>query len=458
MKKLRTLSLLLLPLLMQGQSVFYLNTEDTVSIGSTFGSVRPRIALTNGNIPLVMWGRTSGQIYVSRWMGNNFSSPVQVNPTGLSVYTSSVEGPNMESRGDTVFIAYFTNPTNASKIYCQASYDGGITWQDTVRVDNQTSLHPYTPDIAIRPGGNPVIAFEVSSSTMTNPDHLVCVSSDGGLSFTPEVNATQNGPGQPCECCPPKVMEKNNDVFVFYRNNVGNVRDIHVAVSTDLAQTFSNVLRVDSSGWVLPGCPSQGPDMMHSGDSILGVWMSEINNESRIILGGLHSGNFGIMNDRVLDLQMTGALIQRNPTIAGMGDTIAACWEDNRMNGNFNCYVTFSINGTAGLGSQVLALSDSLISVTGNQVTPDVTFGASCFHFVYQNAFSNAVIYRKACVSGVGIPTNIASSSPVIRTTIYSLDGRRIDEIRIPGLYLLHQTHEDGTISVKKIHLSLRPF
>lgn len=436
-------------------SVFYLQPEDTVSIGSTYGSVRPRIALTSGNIPLVMWGRSSGQIYVSRWNGSGFSPAQQVNPAGVSVYTSSVEGPNMESRGDTVFISYFTNPTNASRIYVQASYDGGITWQDTVRVDAQSSLHPYTPDIAIRPGGHPLIAFEVSTSTMTNPSQLVCVSSDGGQNFTPEVSASANGPGQPCECCPPKVMEKNGNVYVFYRNNVGNVRDIHVGISTDLGASFPTVLRIDSSGWVLPGCPSQGTDMMHSGDSLLGVWMSEINNESRIILGGIHSSDLGIMNSRILDMQMTGVLTQRNPTIAGRGDTIAACWEDNRWNSNFNCFVSFSMGGTAGLGNTVLPLSDSLNSVTGNQVTPDVAFGNSCFYFVFQNAFSNAVIFRKACLSGVGMLPEISSGTDTfpVRHEYFLMDGRQVSGPVVPGIFLERITFRNGSFRTRKLFL-----
>ncbi len=382
-----------------------------------------------------MWGRTSGNIYVSRWNGSSFTAPLQINPSNVFAYVSSAEGPSIEARGDTVFVTFFSTPTSASKIYSIPSYDGGITWQDTVRVDNQSSLIPYTPDVAIGPGGDPFIAFEVSTSMLTTPDHLFSRSMDGGQTFTNEISVTDSAPGEPCECCPPNIMLKDSLVYVTYRNNVNNIRNFYTAVSTDYGNTFEEIVQIDNTNWLINGCPTQPADALVTTDSLFAVWMTLINTEPRITLGALDHTTRTARSNQVVDYQMTGMLTQRNPSIGGNEDTMAVAWEDTRANSNYDCYITFSLTGTNGLGDQIVRLSDSAVSVNGNQVTPHMDYASGIYHLVYQNAFTNSVIYRTATLSATGFENtihpsmNLAFQNPMVNSRklqITGHDGRQL--------------------------------
>jgi hypothetical protein len=382
----------------------FLSPQQVVAGGSTYGSVKPRIVLTRNNIPLVMWSRANGIIYSSRWNGSGFSAPVQVTPTGVLCYTNSNEGPHIAARGDTVFVSFFSLPMTSSKIYLVKSIDGGLTWQDTVRADHQPPATPgYTPAVAIDPLGNPYVVFEKATQTMQNPSQMCNRSTDGGQTFSMEVSANAPAPGIPCECCPPMILQKNNSVYVMYRNNINNLRNIHLTHSGDSGQSFTQNIQIDSTNWVLNGCPSAGPEAIWNGDSIFSVWMSQVGGNGRIILGRMHGGTLQSNRHRIIDYQNQMSIVQRHPSIAGSGDTLAVCWDDNRANSNISCFVSFSTSGVSGLGQSVVWLSDSVFSATGNQQVPSVAFGNGIFHFVFQSAFTNEVIYRKGTFTGLSV-------------------------------------------------------
>ena len=191
-------------------AVLQLYPPIVVAGGSTYSSIKPRIALVNDSIPIIMWGKPSpaGKIFVSKWNGTSFTLPLQVSPSALNTYTNANDGPNIAAKGDTVFVTYFSMAGVITKIYLNSSYDAGTTFSDTVRVDNQyptSGKYAYSPFVAIAPGGNPFMCYETSTSTLALPEQLFNKSLDGGLSFSAEINANTAAPGEPCECCPPSM-------------------------------------------------------------------------------------------------------------------------------------------------------------------------------------------------------------------------------------------------------------
>jgi hypothetical protein len=69
--------------------------------------------------------------------------------------------------------------------------------------------------------------------------------------------------GGVCYCCKTAVATGPNDqVYAAWRHVYpGNIRDIAFAASTDGGRTFSAPVRVSEDGWVLDGCPENGPAM-----------------------------------------------------------------------------------------------------------------------------------------------------------------------------------------------------
>jgi hypothetical protein len=67
--------------------------------------------------------------------------------------------------------------------------------------------------------------------------------------------------GGVCYCCKTAVAVGPNDaVYAAWRHVYpGNIRDIAFAASVDGGRTFSVPTRVSEDGWVLDGCPENGP-------------------------------------------------------------------------------------------------------------------------------------------------------------------------------------------------------
>lgn len=400
MKNTYLLYALLLPFssLLAQTPVVSLSSPVVVDTTSLNGSLRPRIALATGNVPVVIWGKSSpGKLFSSRFNGSSFSSAQQISPAGTDLYISNGEGPNIAAKNDTVYATWFSLPANSSRIYVVRSTDGGITFTDTIRASSQTAKPPYNPFVAIGQGGNPYITYEIATTTMAFPEQVFTRSIDGGNTFSPEVSATAMAPGEPCECCPSSLVLKDSVVFLLYRNNINNVRNIYAAVSQDHGATFSDIVLVDQTNWVINGCPASGPEGVLNGDSLVFAYMSRVNNYTRIYYNTLHATTLQPGPHRKLDPALTTTAAQRHPTITGTNDTIAILWDDNRT-GYINSYMAVSVDGGATFSPPVL-LSDTSMNAT--QQTPHAVYSNGVFHIVYQNAALNKVFYRTAGITGM---------------------------------------------------------
>lgn len=79
-----------------------------------------------------------------------------------------------------------------------------------------------------------------------------------------------------CECCRVAVGSgKNGQVIVAYRDLLpGNVRDISVAVSNNGGRSFGIPADFSGDGWVIEGCPHNGPSVATgNGDPVI-AWYS----------------------------------------------------------------------------------------------------------------------------------------------------------------------------------------
>ncbi len=91
----------------------------------TYGNLHPRVALDQNGNPLVLWGDSYGKAYLARWAGKEFADPLQVNAPGTHVFAESWAGPEMQSRGDTIYVVYKNLPEESAHICIKHSYDGG---------------------------------------------------------------------------------------------------------------------------------------------------------------------------------------------------------------------------------------------------------------------------------------------------------------------------------------------
>jgi hypothetical protein len=350
----------------------------------------------NDSIPLVTWTKTgsgNGIIYSSRWNGTGFDPAVQVTPSGLNVYCSADEGGDVAARGDTAFVVFFTTD---NRTFSVRSVDGGVTWEDTVRIDHQAAGdRAYTPDVQILRGGNPVIVFEQSDMTMSQTRQMVCRSSDGGQTYSMEADAHLGVNGVPCECCPPALLVNDSMVYVLYRNNDNNLRNIVMTISSDSGNTFPVISEFDQSNWTISACPTSGAEGMFYGDSILVTWKSA----NKIYYGCGHAENGGEGQHVMLEPTLSTFTVQKQPSVCGSGDTIVYTWSDRRTM-NSDVYVAISGSGPIQITAPTLFNDTVGIAENGTQHNPHAAYVNGKVHLVYQNFVTGLVFYRVATVGG----------------------------------------------------------
>lgn len=412
MKRILCLGFLLLALNAYAQQLTpVLGPIVSVTPTNSTGNTRPRIVLINDNIPLVTWTKTgsgNGVIYSARWNGSGFDTAVQVTPSGINVYCSVDEGGDIASRGDTVFIVFFTT---TNKVYSVRSVDGGLSWGDTVRVDHAVVNMAYTPDVQVMPGGNPVIVYEGADITMTIAEQLVCRSYDGGITYTSEVQAHTSVNGTPCECCPPAILARDSSVYILYRNNDNNTRNIVMTISADSGNTFPVVSEFDQSNWVISACPTSGSEAMFYRDSVLAVWKS--GNKVYFGCGSAIDGSEG--THHLIEPTLPSTVQQKQPSVCGNQDTIVYTWSDRRTN-TYDVYVAVTSAGAVPVTLPCMFNDTMGLAENGTQHNPHAVYNGGYVHLVYADIVTGKTYYRRAEVVA---PTGLADYQNAVPIQVF---------------------------------------
>ncbi|MCE3278606.1 MAG: hypothetical protein K0S44_797 [Bacteroidetes bacterium] len=397
MKKIYLSSVCVMCLILNSASQTFVNWSAPLSVVSASGysNIYPRLTLMSGDLPLVTWESASAdKIYRAKWTGSSFTLPVAVNPPGVIPFVANWAGAEVASSGDTAHIVFFSEPVMEAEIYIVSSYDGGITFGDTVRVDTPgTSNIPAFPSVAVFPGGNPVVNYMLTDSAMMDAEYLIARSQNGGSSFLPPVIPSLGAPGFVCDCCPASTVIKDNNVALLYRNDDTNIRDIWASFSNDGAATFPVSTEIDQTNWYITACPSSGPSGIIIGDSLFYTWMSDASTDARIYAGSVNINDQEVGSNR--QLYPIGTSTQNFPVIAGKGDTLGVVWQG--YSGSFQeVLFTYSVTGMSGLGVKVDTLTKAF---TGHQSRPDIVFNNGKFHIIYSDSNGSSVKYLSGNVS-----------------------------------------------------------
>lgn len=376
-----------------------LSWSPPVSVAAaSFGDSSPRMALLSDGTPVVVWGKPAAvsQIWCARWMGTGFSPPVLVNTGSIAPGIYEFGGLDVATAGQRVFVV-FENFDQG--IFLARSEDGGATWQSPVTVfATPAGMGNTISAIATDAAGNPIVTFLLQTSSETDAHVHLAHSTDGGLTFSSSTNASApaDDNGQACECCYQDILTTDNDtVFVAFRANRDDLRDMWVTRSTDNADTFDTACDVDAQDWTISACPFSGPRLARlAGDSLLAVWMSRGSGLTRVYASTLHGGTMS----KGVEFGFPGssgesAFNQNHPDVAGRQDTVAMIWEENGFFGTGQDLVcAFSTTGAGGLATNLAAMFDA-----GAQQFPQLSYANGVFHLLYVNS-TQGLAYRQGTV------------------------------------------------------------
>ncbi|SIN74423.1 sialidase family protein [Algoriphagus halophilus] len=122
-------------------------------------------------------------------------------------------------------------------------------------------------------------AFRAKNSKRKAPEGKIYIakSTDGGKSWSNSQLVYASPDGSVCECCMPTIQaDKDNQLYIMFRNNLKGSRDLHLAISKDHGNSFSSPIKLGQDTWQLNGCPMDGGGFrVINQDNIATVWQRD---------------------------------------------------------------------------------------------------------------------------------------------------------------------------------------
>lgn len=365
-----------------------MSVSSPVLIPSAYGNYHPQIAIANDSLPALIWtSSTLKNLYFAKHNGgSDFNTPIQLNPTGFLVQSYTWSGPDLATWQDNMYVVFKANGYSTGHVYVVKSTDNGLTFGDTVRVDDLADGFPQYPDIAAY-NDTVFVTFMDHDAAGLNPQYIVARSVDGGATFEPGIDAGVLLGDEACDCCQPEIVVNNKFVIVYFRNNAANTRDIKGVVSFDRGATFSSIISVDNHLWNTFTCPSTGPDATFtSSDTMVTVYKSEVLGVAKVFLNEFDVDSDSSLN--TLELSVGTGNSPNYPQITYSNGNLGAVWEG--QSSDPEVYFNWSRTGVLGLSS---VNTINVSNAVGAQTKPDICYGNGKYHVVWAEGGSSGLRY-----------------------------------------------------------------
>ncbi|MBK7812619.1 MAG: T9SS type A sorting domain-containing protein [Saprospiraceae bacterium] len=422
MKYLLSIFLILIGSLIFAQNGISWNAAMNLST-NTYGNAFPRLAINRAGDPMVVWGRMSDQsVMFSRWNGTAFTTPVKLNPHGLTVASANWMGPDIAAFGDTVYVVVKRTPESihTNRLHIFTSFDGGVSFKPPVELAFIADSFSRFPTVSTDLKGNPIVAYMKFNSSFLDSRWVVTKSNDYGNTFEVDVKASGWGnSAEVCDCCPGSLVSSDDYTALVYRDNNRNLRDIWTGISSDEGVSFSSGFEVDNNNWTVNTCPASGPDGVIVGDTLYSTFMSGKGGVYRNYLSKSSIKNRTAYSVVGLTGAITGLGTQNFPRIAHAGNAIAIVWRQNIVN-TAQLPILFTNDLTKGFSS-TYDLVDS-----DNITNTDVALSASKVYVVWQDDGTGTIKFRS------GIYEPISTQMDHVNQNEFSIFPNPIsDEINI---------------------------
>ncbi|WP_417428322.1 sialidase family protein [Halpernia sp.] len=221
--------------------------------------------------------------YFARWdvKENKFSVAKKI-PIPNTVSTHEEGMPKIAFKNDgTIFVSYESSvPVAGTKwgrtlLKFITSKDDGKTWSKPANVAiSSAKIASQSFSGLARIGDGEIAAVWLDSNANPNLHTRVVMfaKTNAQNTFDTPVQITT----RTCECCRVAVSgNKNGQIIVAFRDLLdGNVRDISSSISNDNGKTFQEPIDFSKDGWIINGCPHNGPSISNHGSKNFATWYS----------------------------------------------------------------------------------------------------------------------------------------------------------------------------------------
>lgn len=363
-----------------------------VDVSLTTGNASPKVGVLLDGSPALIWGN-GATILFAKMINGTFITPIPLSTGSNSPDIYSFGGIDMAIKNDQIFIVY-ENFNNG--VFTIRSTDGGENFELPVNVyDPIPGKWATLPSIAIDDNGNPLVSVILENTNETDGQYVMFRSNDAGITYGPPTVASAPADGDyVCECCPSDIYTEGEEVFLVFRNNDNNLRDMWVSKSEDNGDSFNQAVDVDATDWILNSCPISGPKIAQlTTDSLITIWKSGGNGAVRVYISTFNSDTMEKGFEKVLPLSNINAT-QGSSDIAGTKDTIGIVWAESGfgVNGK-DLKFALSINGSENLFSNF----DNITEAPLSQDFPSLAYSNEVFHLLYTNGVG--LQYKRGVIS-----------------------------------------------------------
>jgi hypothetical protein len=231
----------------------------------------PAVAVTRDGKIVLAWIAQQGHdnnLFVAQ--PGSDPKPVRVNPEGLSV-DSLHQPPGLAlGPGGEVYVSWSSaKPVPegglfASDLRLSRSLDGGRTFENPLRVNEDRPISHSFEGLGVAPDGTVIVSWIDSRDGVSTASTYLARVTERGSRVEKTLKLDE---GETCVCCRIDVAAGPGDTVAVAWRKVfpGSIRDMVVGLSRDGARSFSPAGLVHADRWKINACPHRGGSVAMDG-------------------------------------------------------------------------------------------------------------------------------------------------------------------------------------------------
>lgn len=236
---------------------------------------------------------SSYELRAARLRGDAWSLPVTI-ARSSTFFVNWADFPSIVELPDGKLAAHWLQRSGPGRyaydVVIAMSSDGGATWSEAIRPhsDGTETEHGFATLFPNSDGSLGAVWLDgretvAASHDAGNEGHGggAMTLRYGTVALDGTVMADVLVDGRTCDCCQTDVAVTSSGPVVFYRDRSdAEVRDI--SVSRYIDGEWSAPAPVHPDGWVIPGCPVNGPSAAAEGANVVVAWFTAAQDTARL--------------------------------------------------------------------------------------------------------------------------------------------------------------------------------
>jgi hypothetical protein len=229
------------------------------------------------------------RLMVATLKGDEWSEPAEA-ARGSNWFINWADFPSVLAVDDSTWYTFILpqagQGTYAYHVHSLVTTDAGLNWSEPRRLhdDDSPTEHGF---VSMTAHGSQALAIWLDgrqgATASESPGHghapmslrAGFISPDGATVDAFEIDE------RVCDCCQTSAVNVAASTLVAYRNRAADeTRDIHLARFDGTGWSAIGVLHDD--GWVIAGCPVNGPALAADGAAVAAAWFTAAGNKPRV--------------------------------------------------------------------------------------------------------------------------------------------------------------------------------